>query len=120
MYVGSPQRKVNMQQDQEFGRNDPDQNRTAENQRAEQYWRANLRLLGMCLAIWFVASYGFGILLVEQLNQFQLFGFKLGFWFAQQGSIYIFLLLILFYVLRINALDRRFGVHEDVVADGDE
>lgn len=88
--------------------------------RRKDYWRANIRLVSLCLAIWFLASYGCGILFAEYLNQFQLFGFKLGFWFAQQGSIYIFLLLILFYVLRINALDRRFGVHEDVVAVGDE
>jgi putative solute:sodium symporter small subunit len=83
-----------------------------ENQRAREYWHANLRLVGVCLAIWFLASYGCGILFFDVLNQFQLFGFKLGFWFAQQGSIYIFLLLILFYVIRINALDRRFDVHE--------
>ncbi len=81
-------------------------------QRREQYWRANLKLVGICLLIWFLASYGCGILFAETLNQYHLFGFKLGFWFAQQGSIYIFLLLILFYVLRINALDRRFGVLE--------
>lgn len=83
--------------------------------RARQYWHANLRLVGVCLAIWFLASYGCGILFFDTLNQYRLFGFRLGFWFAQQGSIYTFLLLILFYVLRINALDRRFGVeeHED-------
>ena len=80
--------------------------------RARQYWHANLRLVGVCILVWFLASYGCGILFFDALNQYQLFGFKLGFWFAQQGSIYIFLLLILFYVLRINALDRRFGVQE--------
>lgn len=90
-----------------------------QSRRRQDYWRANIRLVSICLVIWFAASYGCGILFAEFLNQFQFFGFKLGFWFAQQGSIYIFLLLILFYVLRINALDRRFGVHEDVVADGD-
>ena len=86
---------------------------TPSQQRARDYWRANIRLVAICLAIWFVASYGCGILFAEYLNQFQLFGFKLGFWFAQQGSIYIFLLLILFYVLRINALDRRFGFDDE-------
>jgi putative solute:sodium symporter small subunit len=86
--------------------------------RRKDYWRANIRLVGICLVSWFLASYGCGILFADYLNQFQLFGFKLGFWFAQQGSIYVFLLLILFYVLRINALDRRFGVLEDVDADG--
>lgn len=93
----------------------PDHQEEKENERARQYWRANLRLVGVCLAVWFLASYGCGILFFDFLNHYQLYGFKLGFWFAQQGSIYIFLLLILFYVLRINALDRRFGVleHED-------
>ncbi|HET6565937.1 MAG TPA: DUF4212 domain-containing protein [Xanthomonadales bacterium] len=90
-----------------------DSQTTASQQRARDYWRANIRLVALCLAIWFLASYGCGILLAEYLNQFQLFGFKLGFWFAQQGSIYIFLLLILFYVLRINALDRRFGFDDE-------
>jgi len=87
---------------------------TQEQQRRQQYWRANLKLVGICLCVWFLASYGCGILFADFLNQYQLFGFKLGFWFAQQGSIYLFLLLILFYVWRINALDRRFGVREDV------
>jgi putative solute:sodium symporter small subunit len=87
-------------------------NDASEENRRREYWRANLRLVTQCLAIWFLASFGCGVLLAETLNQFHFFGFKLGFWFAQQGSIYVFLLLILFYVLRINALDKRFGVHE--------
>lgn len=78
-----------------------------------EYWRANLRLVAFCLAIWFVCSYGFGVLLVEQMNQIRVGGFKLGFWFAQQGSIYIFVALIFFYAWRMNRLDRRFDVHED-------
>jgi putative solute:sodium symporter small subunit len=86
----------------------------------KEYWRANLKLVAICLLVWFLVSYGCGILFFDFLNQYQLFGFKLGFWFAQQGSIYVFLLVILFYVLRINALDRRFEVHEDVVPDADE
>lgn len=77
-----------------------------------EYWKENLKLVGWCLLIWFGVSYGCGILLVETLNQFELFGFKLGFWFAQQGSIYVFLVLIFFYAWRMNALDRRFGVEE--------
>lgn len=77
------------------------------------YWRANLRLVGTCLSIWFVVSYGFGILLVEQLNQVRIGGFKLGFWFAQQGSIYVFVALIFFYAWRMNAIDRKFDVHEE-------
>ena len=77
---------------------------------ARDYWRSNLRLVAICLVIWFIVSFGFGILLVEPLNQFELFGYKLGFWFAQQGSIYVFLLLILWYARRMNRLDREHGV----------
>jgi putative solute:sodium symporter small subunit len=77
------------------------------------YWRANLKLVGLCLAIWFIVSYGFGILLVDVLNRFTVFGFKLGFWFAQQGSIFVFLLLIFYYARRMNVLDRKFQVEEE-------
>ena len=84
---------------------------TPENRAA--YWRANLRLLGFCMAIWFVCSYGFGILLVDQLNTIRIGGFQLGFWFAQQGSIYIFVALIFFYAWRMNHYDRKYDVHED-------
>lgn len=77
------------------------------------YWKANLRLMTICLLIWFVVSYGFGILLVEPLNAISLGGYKLGFWFAQQGSIYTFVVLIFFYAWRMNRLDREFDVHED-------
>jgi putative solute:sodium symporter small subunit len=77
------------------------------------YWRANLALLSVLLFIWFLVSYGFGILLVEPLNAVQLGGYKLGFWFAQQGSIYIFLVLIFLYAWAMNRLDRKYGVHED-------
>ncbi|MFT5139695.1 MAG: putative solute:sodium symporter small subunit [Lysobacterales bacterium] len=76
------------------------------------YWRANLRIVGLCLTIWFIVSYGFGILLVDMLNQYSLFGFKLGFWFAQQGSIFVFLALIFFYARKMNQLDRKYGVEE--------
>ena len=77
------------------------------------YWRANLRLVALCLAIWFTCSYGFGVLFVEQLNQVRIGGFQLGFWFAQQGSIYIFVALIFFYAWRMNRIDRKFDVHEN-------
>ncbi|MCP5142876.1 MAG: DUF4212 domain-containing protein [Gammaproteobacteria bacterium] len=77
------------------------------------YWKANLRLLTMCLVIWFVVSFGFGILLAEPLNAIRIGGYGLGFWFAQQGSIYTFLVLIFFYAYRMNKLDRQFDVHED-------
>jgi len=77
------------------------------------YWKQNLSIVGTLLAIWFVVSYGFGILLVDWLNQFHIFGFKLGFFFAQQGSIYIFVLLIFVYVGIMNSVDRKHDVHED-------
>jgi len=85
--------------------------------RPQDYWKENLRLVGICLAIWFTVSFGFGILLVDVLNNVSLFGFKLGFWFAQQGSIYVFLVLIFYYAHRMNKLDRKFGVHEDSIEE---
>ena len=77
------------------------------------YWKANLRLIALCLAIWFVVSFGFGIILVEPLNAISLGGYKLGFWFANQGSIYVFVALIFFYANRMGKLDRQHDVHED-------
>lgn len=76
------------------------------------YWRRNLTYVGILLTIWFIVSYGFGILLVEPLNRIRVGGFKLGFWFAQQGSIYVFVALIFVYVRLMNRLDRRFEVDE--------
>ena len=78
------------------------------------YWRRNLRYLVVLIAVWFVVSYGFGILLVEPLNGIRLPGteFPLGFWFAQQGSIYVFVVLIFVYVWLMNRLDREFDVDE--------
>ena len=77
------------------------------------YWRANLKLMAFCLSIWFLCSFGFGILFVDQLNMFSIGGVKLGFWFAQQGSIYVFVLLIFFYAWQINRIDRKYDFHED-------
>ena len=77
------------------------------------YWKANLRLVTGCLIVWFIVSYGLGIILVDQMNAISLGGYKLGFWFAQQGSIYTFVVLIFFYAWRMNKLDREFNVHED-------
>jgi putative solute:sodium symporter small subunit len=82
-------------------------------QQAREYWRRNLSLMVKLLVIWFVVSYGFGILLVDVLNQVQIGGYKLGFWFAQQGSIYVFVALIFYYAKKMGDLDREFGVDED-------
>lgn len=76
------------------------------------YWKTNLRYVAILLTIWFTVSYGFGILLVEQLNTIKVAGFPLGFWFAQQGSIYVFVILIFVYVWLMNRLDRKFGFDE--------
>ena len=80
---------------------------------SQAYWRANLKLGAVLLGIWFLVSFGFGILLVEPLNRIHLFGFKLGFWWAQQGSIYVFIVLIFVYAWAMKRLDRRYDVHED-------
>ncbi|WP_295403518.1 DUF4212 domain-containing protein [uncultured Thiocystis sp.] len=77
------------------------------------YWSANLRLLTVLLIIWFIVSFGFGILLVEPLNAISLGGYPLGFWFAQQGSIYIFVVLIFVYAALMSRLDKKFDVEED-------
>ena len=81
---------------------------------AEAYWRANVRLVLLLLAVWFAVSYGAGILFVDVLDRFTLPGTEvpLGFWFAQQGSIYVFVALIFVYVVRMNRMDREFGVDE--------
>lgn len=80
---------------------------------AKEYWRRNLWLIGKLLVVWFFVSYGCGILFVDALNDIQLGGYKLGFWFAQQGSIYVFVVLTFVYRSRMDALDREFGVEED-------
>lgn len=76
------------------------------------YWRDNLKIVGVLLSIWFVVSYGAGILFVEQLNHFSLGGYPLGFWFAQQGAIYVFVVLIFVYTWLMGRLDRKYGVEE--------
>lgn len=83
-----------------------------EDKSPEEYWKRNLRILAVLLTIWFVVSYGFGILLVEPLNSIRIGGFQLGFWFAQQGSIYVFIALIFYYVYAMNKLDKEFDVDE--------
>nr|WP_299067313.1 DUF4212 domain-containing protein [uncultured Allomuricauda sp.] len=76
----------------------------------KKYWKENLKYLGILLTIWFLVSFVFGILLVEELNTIRLGGFKLGFWFAQQGSIYVFVLLIFVYIRLMNKLDKKYNL----------
>lgn len=82
-------------------------------EKANAYWRDNIRLMSILLAIWFVVSYGCGILLVDVLNKIKIGGFELGFWFAHQGSIYVFVVLIFVYVYKMNKLDKKYDVQED-------
>jgi putative solute:sodium symporter small subunit len=76
--------------------------------KTNNYWKTNLKYLVVLLTIWFTVSFGFGILLADTLNQIQIAGFKLGFWFAQQGAIYIFVILIFVYIYLMNRLDQKF------------
>ena len=78
-------------------------------QLAKQYWKKNIKYLIIVLSIWFTVSFGFGIILIEELNQFKIGGFKLGFWFDQQGSIHVFVALIFVYILLMNRLDKKFN-----------
>ena len=78
-----------------------------------KYWMANVRLLLSLLAVWFVVSFGAGILFVDVLNKITIAGFPLGFWFAQQGAIYVFVVLIFIYSARMRSIERRFGVDDD-------
>lgn len=82
-------------------------------QKMQEYWKRNVRILFTLLSIWFLVSFVFGILLKDELDQIRFGGFKLGFWFAQQGSIYCFVIIIFVYVWLMNRLDREFDVHED-------
>ena len=89
------------------------ENQTNLQERRKAYWRANLRILAILMSIWFTVSFGCGILFVDQLNQIKLGGFRFGFWMAQQGSIYVFLVLIFVYVRFMNKLDRKFKFEEE-------
>ena len=82
-------------------------------EQAKEFWRRNLSLMIKLMVVWFVVSFGFGILLVDVLNQIQIGGYKLGFWFAQQGSIYVFVIIIFYYARKMAALDIEFGVEEE-------
>ncbi len=81
-------------------------------EQAQAYWKENLRIIASYLVVWFVVSYGCGILFIEQLNAIPFFGFELGFWFAQQGSIFVFCGLIVAYAISMNKLDEKYDVHE--------
>ena len=79
----------------------------------KEYWKHNLKYLIVLLTVWFTVSFGAGILFVNQLNEIKIGGFKLGFWFAQQGAIYAFVILIVIYIRLMNKLDKKYGFHED-------
>ncbi|OUT98289.1 MAG: hypothetical protein CBB92_07215 [Flammeovirgaceae bacterium TMED32] len=79
----------------------------------QAYWKQNLKYLIILLSVWFTVSFGAGILFVDKLNVIKIGGFKLGFWFAQQGAIYTFVILILVYVRLMNKLDKKYGFHEE-------
>jgi putative solute:sodium symporter small subunit len=85
----------------------------ATSEKRRDYWKANLRIVLALLSIWFLASYGAGILFADALDQIRVGGFKLGFWMAQQGSILVFLILVVVYVVLMNRLDLEHDVHED-------
>ena len=80
----------------------------------QQYWKANLKIVCSLLLIWFIASFGFGIIFSDTLDQIRLGGFKLGFWFAQQGSIYIFVIIIFLYVWLMKRLDKKLSEEEEI------
>lgn len=82
-------------------------------EKLQMYWKENLKVIFILLAVWFVVSYLFGILMADALDSIKIAGFKLGFWFANQGSEVIFVILIYVYVLWMNALDKKYDVHED-------
>jgi putative solute:sodium symporter small subunit len=84
----------------------------AERKDRNAYWRVNIRIITWCLVVWAIVSLGLGVLFAPALNAFQIAGYPLGFWFAQQGAIYVFIVLIFFYAWRMNKLDREFDVHE--------
>jgi len=80
---------------------------------AKAYWKENIRIVLSLLSIWFLVSFGMAILFVDSLDSIRFFGFKFGFWMAQQGSIFCFVILIFIYVYKMNKLDHKYGVDED-------
>ena len=89
-------------------------------QRRRDYWRENLRIMAWLLAVWFLVSYGCGIIFVDVLNKISLGGFQLGFWMAQQGSIYVFVVLIFVYVRLMNKLDKKYGFDKEDESESDK
>ena len=87
--------------------------RNSHSPQAKFYWKENIRLVLSLLAVWFLVSFVMAILFVDVLDNIRLFGFKLGFWMAQQGSIYCFVILIFIYAHKMNKLDHKYGVDED-------
>lgn len=81
-------------------------------EKAALYWKENIRIIMSLLAVWFLVSLGAGVLFIEQLNTIEISGVKLGFWFAQQGAIYAFVILIFVYVYKMQKLDEKYGVDE--------
>ena len=79
---------------------------------AEAYWKENISLILKLLVVWFAVSYGCGIIFIDELNAITFGGFKLGFWFAQQGAIYVFLVLIFVYAKKMEALEKKYDIHE--------
>ena len=86
---------------------------SSDNLKEKNYWKENIHLVLSLLSVWFVASFVMGILLADILDNIRFFGFKLGFWMAQQGSIYCFVILIFIYVYKMKKLDLKYGVDED-------
>lgn len=84
-----------------------------DNAQNNNYWKENIRLIVILLVVWFIVSFGFAIILVEPLNAIKIGGYKLGFWFAQQGSIYVFVALIFVYAKKMAQLDRKYGLDKD-------
>ena len=82
-------------------------------EKKKKYWNKNLTYLAILLSIWFLVSFVFGIVLFEELNTIRIGGFQLGFWFAQQGAIYVFVILIFVYIRLMNKLDKDFGFNEE-------
>ena len=82
--------------------------------KAKNYWKENIRLVLSLLGVWFLVSFGMAIIFVDILDNIRFFGFKFGFWMAQQGSIYCFVILIFIYVYKMNKLDHKYGMSEDL------